>query len=508
MAINTLGAPRRAPQRGRDFQRQPYQRYHRPLPRTPGSWRPSNLPSPMNVAGRKVAEKIAGKVLLRFIPVAGTLLLAWDLYEWLNGTQKSVPGTTHYTCSHTNVGAFLSLGRSSSSHSHVACNTNGAVWSTSGIPQSTTIQTTTLFPYVQTYHAHRTIADRYLSVRCENLGANQSARYGAIPVPRYAPGIRPKPWQQPGWEPWFDPSIPPQFQKPPKPYRGFKPDPKFVPGRVGPRIDPKTDPRDIDPGDIVGPTIPRPGRTRPRPRVRVKPRIPPWWDPFPQPRVPVPQPLEDPPPWPDTRPGPGVAPAPGPVPGFGGVPSPGPQSPPPGYEVIIDPGVRTDTRLRPRPPSDTALPAPPKAGDRETKIGMNQLGYGWVLWLFNFTTEANDFLQAMKKALPCEVQRKFPKDANLPVYANLIYAYWDQIDWLAAVNELFLNFIEDQAVGKTKRAINKGFGTGQSWKNYLKALELSKATDYMKSFGKNIDRGIDFGAESLGLHRVHCGRKR
>lgn len=511
MAINTLGSPRRAApqrQRGRDVQRpryQSYQRYHRPLPRSPGTWRPRQLPSPMNVAGRKVAGKLAAKVALRFVPFLGTGLLLWDLYQWL--TEKGQPGAggtfdwqNPNVAAHGGLGAFhgfkVFLGPPNP-HTHSNLHTTTAILGT-------------VFPAPITTTGTRAVIDWY---RCilhpTNVVANQCWIYPAgvtIPntrafrLPRIQPGAPLKPWEVPQFEPWLDPAIPHPLHPP----VGKGPAPRpYTPGKIGPRIAPGTEPRDIDPGPLVGPQVRNPQPRRRRVRMP-KPRLPPWMDPFPQPRVPVPQPVTDPPP---VLPGVVTAPivGPAPAPGFGVAPLP-PGAMPDWQWTLPSPQLGRAPRLRPRPPGPGPVRPPPR-GTKERKFGMNALGYGWALWLFNFATETRDAVDALVKALPCAVQRDLRRASPVEKMAA-IYAHFDDLDVPAALTELFLNHVEDFVIGRAQGAISKGFGSGKSWENYLRSVQASHLfSDQAKAGSKALNRSLDTLAKSLSLPRVQCGRR-
>lgn len=498
MAINTLGAPRRSPtpQRRRDFQRQPYQRYHRPLPRSPGTWRPSALPSPMNVAKRKVAEKVAGKLLARAVPFLGWALLAYDIYDWLKSNGLRPQGALHNRNPTGPLdGGFYTLGPASSSSTHNPALPNGQNWV--GAPSST--QTTTaLNTYVRQMNRNLSLPAPFVwQESCWGpYAAGTVVRRGAFAIPK--PAIRPAYPLEPYYEPWFDPSLPPQFQP------QAKPDPRWQPKRrpIAPGIDWRYyEGPYVVPSRPFDPTKPIQQPPRPRRKRKTKPRWPwPYMDPLPRPTFPVPQPIEDPVPWP--MPGPRPAPVPGAPPG------PGMMTPIPGYITIIDPrvGPRPKPRLRPlprpRPREPGPYPTPPRSGDIERKVGMSALGYGWVMSLFNFTTEARDWIDAVYKALPCNVRSKSHNTAVKKMEA--IYRHFDAIDPEAMVTELFLNQIEDAVIGKTSGFINKAFGSSASWANYYRAFQAGN--ELIPGVGKVTNEALDNFAKSAGLKRVRCGR--
>lgn len=507
MAINTLGAPRRNPsKRGRDFQRAPYRPYNRPLPRSPGTWRPAQLPSPMNVAKRRLAQNLLGKAAARFIPGLGWALLAYDVYEWLtsNGQTGGVHDFTNPTFPTHGAREFMGFKLflpPPNPHTHSQLHASPGTWGT-------------LFPsplgpltgarivqdiYKCTGSGH---TNTYVMKQCylHQQGATVTINR-ATPMPRYTPGRDPLPWDRPQFEPWFDPSLPPQFQPQAKPDPRWKPRPRpYAPGvdwryYEGPYVVPS---RPFDPAKPV--TQPPTPRTRRRPRTR--PRLPWWFEPLPRPRVPVPQPVTDPPPWPDTRPGPLVSPGPLPAPGEG------PQAPVPGYVTVIDPtpGLAPRPRLRPlprpRPGNPNPFPAPPRPRDKERKVGMNALGYGWALWLFNFATEARDAVEAIYKALPCKYRSKAHNTPAKKMQA--IFNHFDQVDVEAAMTELFLNHLEDYVIGRASGAINKAFGSGDSWASYYRAFQ--QGNEIIPELGKDVNRWLDEVAKSLSLPRVRCGR--
>lgn len=460
----------------------------------------------MNVAGRKAAEKLAQKLALRLVPGLGWALLAYDVYDLIRNGLSPPANLHHDNPPCANDGGFKSLA-AISANSHTAtplCTSGGALW----VGGTTDEVTTTLAqPNVRISHIHTGGANRHWFRADYGPYANGTiVKYGTWPVPVRQPAL--KPWQVPGYEPWFDPSLPPQFQ----------PRAKRPPARPAPYRPPAKPPR-VDPTVLPYPHYPRavplnPGRLRRdererRRRVREiqrrripKPRRrPPLIDPLPFPRIPAPQPITDPIPWPG-NPSPGVSPAPQP----GTLPAPapphGPQSPPTGWQLVVDPAT-ANTRLRPRPKKDEP-PTPPRSrGEKEKKAGMSAMGFGWAMALFNFTTEVRDWVDAVYKALPCDVRSRTHNTAAKKMEA--IYRHFEKLDPAAVITELFLNQVEDAVIGRTSGFINKAFGSGESWSNYYRAFQAGN--ELIPGVGKVTNRALDDFAKSLSLPRVRCGRK-
>lgn len=470
----------------------------------------------MNLAKRKAAQQL-GKVAGKFIPGLGWVILAWEISELLKPPPSAVPSLgqgweRHWLNEEACQTSGGSLGYrqiSWSAHTHDACATVNA--SKGGIVLVQNPQPTAVLRRAIEYQNLNAV-----TMRGRQCYRHQGTAFRPLvqPLPSTVVHPNPDPYGLPDgpvYQPWFDPSLPPQMQP------QAKTDPRYVPGRVGPHIPPNTDPRDIDPGPLVGPRIPRrrrggggPPRFRPSPRPR--PRLPPGIDPMPGPPVrPFPQPIVDPPPAPRPAPLPNVTP-PWPWPGPG--PSPGVATPPatelpPGTEIVVAPSPGTAPRPRPRPlprprpghPPPT-FPAPPPPRDKERKVGMSALGYGWAMWLFNFTTEARDYIDAVYKALPCALRSKAHDTPAKKMRA--VYDNWDDVNLEAMMTELFLNQVEDYVIGRASGAINKGFGSGDSWANYYRAFQTGN--EVLPTLGKDVNRYLDQVAKSLSLPRVRCGR--
>lgn len=135
---------------------------------------------------------------------------------------------------------------------------------------------------------------------------------------------------------------------------------------------------------------------------------------------------------------------------------------------------------------------------------MKQAGYGWALWLFNFTTETRDAIGAIYKALPCDVRSK--ADDTAAKQAQRIYDNLDRLNVDAMMTELYLNQIEDYVIGRASGAINKAFGSGESWSNYYRAFQ--EGNQVIPDLGKITSSQLDALAKSLNLPRIRCGGKK
>lgn len=480
----------------------------RPLPRNPGSFRPAMRPSPMNVAKRRAAGAVLGKAAARFVPGLGLALLLYDIYEALGGVNPKA--SLHHenpTC--PSDGGFWFLSLSSVSGTHTPPCGPGAV---TVAPGTDTVTTTAFQNYVAVFNKSTAAANRRWQHQCWGPYEAGTQVTFTESTPGLVPARDPKAWEIPEPQPWLDPSLPPQFQpraKRPRP-TPWLPD---VADPTAPPTQPAPYPYEVAPQPVQWPKPRRfrwPRRRRyrpPRTQPRTRPRLPPGMDPFPRPVRPIPEPITDPPPWPGPQPSPGPAPRPAPGPQPTPAPPPAAATMPGGWQVIVRPRPRTRARLRPRRPNDRPVRPPPGRGNRETKLGANRAGFGWLTWLFNFATEADDYIGSIAKALPCSVQRKLPKDTNIPQTLAVLMDHWDEIDWNAAMSELLLNQVEDYIIGRTRAAVSKGFGTEKNWYNYWKMLQAEDLTEFGSAIGKNVNSILDEVADRAGLHRVRC-RKR
>lgn len=493
----------------------------RPLPRVPGEWRPVPRPSPMNAglnAGRLAG--LAPKLIARFIPGIGWLLLAYEVWQWLQQPQNPaiVPAGssgTHFTNTgaHVDGGFWGLIATTNAAHTHT--NSSDVGYESTVAKTSSFTLHATLPTYVNYNHRclnHLPAQRRVYLKECLTYpAANPVPRplYYQRPIPRWI-GFKapPRPLEMPQVQPWVDPSRPPTHQPQAKPWRrkrrptGPQPDPTREPQPKWGEPMPRRMPREIrrEPPDETGwPKPLNPPRTRPWPND---------WPPFPAPIiVPAPRPIVTDDPLPGVGPNPGTQPWPHPNPGPAPLPRPGiglpfpapqyPPQPPPGYQVKIDTKLRTSGRMRGMNPRSKPGRVRP---DKEMKVGVNAVGGAWALWVFNFITETKDALEAIEKALPCNKQPKGHR--TIPAILDNLYKNWHLLDPSAAMSELILNQIEDAIIGRAQRAVSALGGSAESWQNYHNTWVLDQ--DTAKERGKMTNAALDEFAKSMGLKRIAC----
>lgn len=126
-----------------------------------------------------------------------------------------------------------------------------------------------------------------------------------------------------------------------------------------------------------------------------------------------------------------------------------------GPDIVIVPPV-VDPPDPPTPPTPPR-PRPPGPGTKEGKFGASAGGRA-LAWAArglsvgeNVATEAQDFANAIWKALPNSVKRKHGRSWKGKLKA--LYEDFDKINWAQAFGNLVANEIEDRTIG---RAIGKG----------------------------------------------------
>lgn len=464
----------------RDFRRAPA--------RNPGSWRPAGPLSPMNANKAAAGLGLKG-IAARLIPIVGIIYLLGELHDILFGKGNSTtpPSGSHFTNtgSHVDNGFHRLSSTTFAGHTHTNVADVGLV---SGATPNTfnlhaTLQTYVLVEHVCGNHPASSPGTRTFLHRCDIYPPGQSSvSYHRNTFRRPMPVPRPRGWPwEPQIVPWFDPSlpypyapIPPPLRPSPRrsPDRRKNPDPREVPWR---RVDPRRNPD---------------RRKNPDPRKD----LPPW--PVVRP-VPWSPPVHIPP---NPNPNPNPRPRPNPT------PRPRPDTEgalPPGWQWAWNnqrsgPRLRQHARLNPRRSGKN---------EKEKKVGMKAAGFGWALGAMNFATEARDAVEAISKAMPCDIQRQM-RGMSAADKSQVIWANWDKLDPEAALSELILNQFEDMLIGRSHALVSKVFGTEEEWKNYLDMLNAMKANEQaQQDFGQGVNAVLDMVAESLGLKRVQCGRK-
>jgi hypothetical protein len=119
-------------------------------------------------------------------------------------------------------------------------------------------------------------------------------------------------------------------------------------------------------------------------------------------------------------------------------------------ELVIGPEAQVEVR-----PSTHAYRPPPPPGVRVRQYREKKLRAtipAAVATILNVTSEANDFVDALHKAIPEKYRSRGNRwDRMLPE----LYHHWDKIDWGQALQNLVMNQVEDWAIGTANRLANR-----------------------------------------------------
>ena len=98
----------------------------------------------------------------------------------------------------------------------------------------------------------------------------------------------------------------------------------------------------------------------------------------------------------------------------------------------------------------------PKRGEKERKVKPNVPGVFLVMQkIAHSTTEFVDFVDAIWKALPDEIQYQVAEKAPPQAKMDLIYREFDKVDLNEALKNLVINHITDKVIGRANKSVKK-----------------------------------------------------